>query len=94
VQRFITVLSLCLAVSQPAIAKEISLNDRRKIVGHRTAVSTDKIEVETSYSKVQLNCADSGTIRFPENSRANQSAPPRQSWRLQNRRILEWCPVH
>ena len=75
-QRFITVLSLCLAVSLPAIdAEEISLKDGTKIVGHMTAVSTDKIEVETSYGKVQLNRGDIVTISFPENSRANQSAP-------------------
>jgi hypothetical protein len=43
-----------------------------------TAVSTDKIEVQTSFGKVQLNRGDSVTISFPENSRANESAPPRQ----------------
>lgn len=74
-QRFITVLSLCLAVSMPAIAEEISLKDGTKIVGHMTAVSTDKIEVETSYGKVQLSRGDIVTISFPENSRANESAP-------------------
>ena len=74
-QRFITVLSLCLAVSLPAIAEEISLKDGTKIVGHMTAVFTDKIEVETSYGKVQLNRGDIVTISFPENSRANESAP-------------------
>jgi hypothetical protein len=51
VQRFITILSLSLAVSLPAIAEEISLKDGTKIVGHMTAVSTDKIEVETSYGQ-------------------------------------------
>jgi hypothetical protein len=75
VQRFITVLSLCLAVSMPAIAEEICLKNGTKIVGHMTAVSTDKIEVETSYGKVQLNRGDIVTISFPENSRANESAP-------------------
>jgi hypothetical protein len=35
----------------------------------------DKIEVETSCGKVQLNRGDIVTISFPENSRANESAP-------------------
>jgi hypothetical protein len=51
------------------------LKDGTKIVGHMTAVSTDKIEVATSCGKVQPNRGDIVTISFPENSRANESAP-------------------
>jgi hypothetical protein len=82
-QRFFAVLSLCLAVSLPAIAEEISLKDGTKIVGHMTAVSTEKIEVETSGGKVQLNRGDIVTISFPEIAAPMSPHPPRQSWRLQ-----------
>jgi hypothetical protein len=75
VQRFLSVLSLCLAVSLPAIAEEISLKDGTKIVGHMTAVSGDKIEVETTYGKIQLNRSDIVTISFPDNAAAKGSAP-------------------
>jgi hypothetical protein len=50
-----------------AFAEEISLKDGTKIVGHMTAVSSDKIEVETSYGKIQLKRSDILTISFPEN---------------------------
>ena len=42
----------------PAVAEEISLKDGTKIVGHITAVTPDKIEVETSYGKMQLKRSD------------------------------------
>jgi hypothetical protein len=60
------------------VAEEISLRDGTKIVGRMTAVSTDKIEVETSYGKIQLKRTDIVTIRFPENGAPTASAtePP------------------
>jgi hypothetical protein len=51
----------------PAASEEISLKDGTKIVGHMTAVTGDKIEVETSYGKMQLKRSDIVTISFPEN---------------------------
>jgi hypothetical protein len=51
-----------------ASAEEIALKDGTKIVGHMTGITADKIEVETSYGKVQLNRSDIVTISFPENS--------------------------
>jgi hypothetical protein len=56
------------ATALPAIAEEISLKDGTKIVGHMTAITLDKIEVETSYGKVQLKRSDILTINFPENN--------------------------
>ena len=56
-----------------ALAEEISLKDGTKIVGHMTAVSADKIEVETSYGKIQLKRSDILTIAFPENGAVQQS---------------------
>ena len=76
VQRFLSVLTLCLAVTLPAIAEEITLKDGTKIVGHMTAVSADKIEVETNYGKIQLNRSDIVTIGFPENSAASKGSAP------------------
>jgi len=70
VQRLTPLLLLFLAVGLPAIAEEISLKDGTKIVGHMTAVSPEKIEVETSYGKIQLNRSDIVAISFPENSPA------------------------
>lgn len=55
------------ALALPAAGEEISLKDGTKIVGHMTAVTNDKIEVETSYGKVQLKRSDIVTISFPEN---------------------------
>ena len=62
------ILCLSLAVSVPAFAEEIALKDGTKIVGHMTAVSSDKVEVETAYGKMQLKRNDIVTISFPENS--------------------------
>ena len=57
--RLATMSLLCLAVglaaSRPARAEEITLKDGTKIVGHMTGITSDKIEVETSYGKIQLN---------------------------------------
>lgn len=65
----------------PAAAEEISLRDGTKIVGHMTAVTPDKIEVETSYGKIQLKRSDILTISFPENgtpaASAAEPAPPK-----------------
>ena len=67
-----TMSLLCLAIgfatSQPIQAEEINLKDGSKIVGHMTGVTADKIEVETSYGKIQLNRKDIVSINFPENS--------------------------
>ena len=61
------------ALTLPAAGEEISLKDGTKIVGHMTAVSADKIEVETSYGKVQLKRGDIVTISFPENGEVTKS---------------------
>jgi hypothetical protein len=61
-------LCLSLTVSLPVFAEEISLKDGTKIVGHMTAVSSDKVEVETTFGKMQLKRSDIVTISFPENS--------------------------
>ena len=67
---FFTTAFLCLSAN----AEEFSLKDGTKIVGHMSAVTLDKIEVETSYGKVQLNRSDILTISFPENSAASNSS--------------------
>ena len=70
--RLATMSLLCLAVglatSRPARAEEITLKDGTKIVGHMTGITSDKIEVETSYGKIQLNRSEILNINFPENS--------------------------
>jgi hypothetical protein len=58
----------------PATAEEISLRDGTKIVGHMTAVTPDRIEVETSYAKIQLKRSDILSINFPENGTPAASA--------------------
>jgi hypothetical protein len=67
------IFCLSLAVSLPAFAEEISLKDGTKIVGHMTALTPDKVEVETAYGKMQLKRSDIVTITFPEN---NPNATP------------------
>jgi hypothetical protein len=67
VHRITSSLLFFAALMLPAAAEEISLKDGTKIVGHMTAVSADKIEVETSYGKVQLKRTDIVSIGFPEN---------------------------
>jgi hypothetical protein len=67
-RRVFPILWLSLAVGLPAVAEEISLKDGTKIVGHMTALSPDKVEVETAYGKMQLKRSDIVTINFPENS--------------------------
>jgi hypothetical protein len=66
--RILFSLLLFAAVGFPALAEEISLKDGTKIVGHMTAVTADKVEVETTYGKVQLKRTDIVTISFPENT--------------------------
>jgi hypothetical protein len=56
-----------------AAAEEISLKDGTKIVGHLVAVTADKLEVETSYGKIQLKRIDILTISFPENGAASSN---------------------
>jgi hypothetical protein len=65
--RFLPVFSLFFAMNLPAAAEEILLKDGTKIVGHMTALQADKIEVETSYGKMQLKRSDVLSINFPEN---------------------------
>ena len=68
-------LFLLLAVPcLPTRAEEISLKDGTKIVGHMTAVTPEKIEVETSYGKIQLKRGDVLSITFPENGTVSASA--------------------
>jgi hypothetical protein len=68
VHRIASILLLFLAVAVvPAIAEEISLRDGTKIIGHMTAVSADKLEVETAYGKMQIKRGDILGISFPEN---------------------------
>ena len=56
------------------LGEEISLKDGTKLVGHMTSITPDKIEVETSYGKIQVKRSDIVTISFPENG-----APPQPS---------------
>jgi hypothetical protein len=58
----------------PALAEEISLKDGTKIIGRMTAVTPDKIEVETSYGKMQLKRSDVLSITFPENGTAQTNS--------------------
>src|ERR1700740_1798115 len=74
--KFLPALSLCLAASVPAAAEEILMKDGTKIVGHMTALKSDKIEVETNYGKMELKRTDILTINFPENGPAPFSPPP------------------
>jgi len=72
-----TICLLVLTAALPALAEEIVLKDGTKIVGHMTGITSDKIEVETSYGKVQLNRGDIVTISFAENGsgKAPNAAP-------------------
>jgi hypothetical protein len=71
----LSVVFFVLVASCPSLlAEEISLKDGTKIVGHMIALSPDKIEVETSYGKIQLKRTDILSINFPENGTASASA--------------------
>ena len=74
-RRVFSILLLFFVASLPAVAEEISLKDGTKIVGHMTAVTPDKIEVETGYGKLQLKRSDIVTISFPENGSSNAPQP-------------------
>lgn len=67
-QRIFSIFLLLCAASLPAVAEEISLKDGTKIVGHMTALTADKVEVETAYGKLQLKRSDIVTISFPQNA--------------------------
>jgi hypothetical protein len=67
-QRIFSILLLLFAASLPAVAEEILLKDGTKIVGHMSAVTPDKVEIETAYGKLQLKRSDIVTISFPENA--------------------------
>jgi hypothetical protein len=69
--RIVLSLFFFVAVSLPAFAEEISLKDGTKIVGHMTALTADKVEIETSYGKMQLKRTEIVTISFPENAPRN-----------------------
>lgn len=68
-----------LAISSSAMAEEISLKDGTKIVGHMTSITPEKIEVETSYGKMQLKRSDILTISFPENGASANTGQPAPS---------------
>ena len=67
-RRVFPISLLLLTASLPAAAEEIAMKDGSKVVGHMTAVTPDKIEVETPYGKLQLKRSDIVTISFPENA--------------------------
>lgn len=73
---FFSVFFLFLAMSRPAAAEEILLKDGTKIVGHMSALQADKVEVETSYGKIQLKRSDILSITFPENGPAATASGP------------------
>jgi hypothetical protein len=57
------------------LGEEISLKDDTKIVGHMSAVTADKIELDTSYGEVQLKRRAIVTISFPENGGVSKNIP-------------------
>lgn len=78
--RSITICLLFFTAAISALAEEIVLKDGTKIVGRMTGITSDKIEVETSYGKVQLNRGDIVTITFADNgsTKAPDVAPAKQ----------------
>ena len=66
-RRVFSISLLFLFASLPAVAEEIVMKDGSKVVGHMSAVTPDKVEVETAYGKLQLKRTDIVTISFPEN---------------------------
>src|SRR5215475_1083375 len=76
-KRFLLCLTIGLAVGGSVPAEEITLKDGTKIVGRMTGITSEKIEVETSYGKVQLDRNNILAIAFPENS-SSKAAPVRQ----------------
>jgi hypothetical protein len=81
-RRVVFATSLLVAAAMPAAAEEISMKDGTKIVGRMTSLSTERIEVETAYGKMQLKRSDILTISFPENgatsATATSSAPAKR----------------
>jgi hypothetical protein len=73
-RRVMFATSLLVAAVLPAAAEEISMKDGTKIIGHMTALSADRIEVETAYGKMQLKRSDILTISFPENGSGSGNA--------------------
>jgi hypothetical protein len=67
-RRVFSILLLVFVAGLPAVAEEIAMKDGTKIVGRMTAVTPDKVEVETAYGKLQLKRSDIVTISFPENA--------------------------
>ena len=74
-----TICLFFLTAALPVLAEEIVLKDGTKLVGHMTGITSDKIEVETSYGKVQLNRGDILTISFPENGKAPDATAVKQA---------------
>lgn len=72
-----TLLVFLVVAVLPAVAEEISLKDGTKIIGHMSAITGDKIEVETTYGKMQLKRSEIVSISFPENAAmaTNTTAP-------------------
>lgn len=78
-RRTLSPLALFLFAALPVAAEEIVLKDGTKIVGHMTAVTNDKIEVESAYGKMAFKRTDVLTISFPENApaaSAKKDGPP------------------
>jgi hypothetical protein len=76
-KRLATMSLLCVSIGlvtvAPIAAEEVTLKDGTKIIGHMTGITSEKIEVETSYGKVQLNRGDIVNIAFPENNSAKSA---------------------
>ena len=72
--RFVLLAALTFFTTSAA-GEELVLKDGTKIVGKMTAINGDKIEVETSYGKMQVNRADIVSINFPENAPASAAKP-------------------
>jgi hypothetical protein len=69
-RRILSTLLLVLVVALSAAAEEIVLKDGTKIVGRMTAVTGDKIEIDSAYGKMAFKRTDIVTINFPENGAA------------------------
>jgi hypothetical protein len=70
-RRILLAVSLVFAVAASAVAEEIVLKDGTKIIGRMTAITGDKIEVETSYGKMSIKRGDIISISFPENGKSD-----------------------
>jgi TonB family protein len=66
--RMLMLFGFMFAVLVPTLAEEFALKDGTKIVGHMVAIKGDKIELQTSYGKMQIRRSDILSISFPENS--------------------------